>query len=129
MKLRPLNSTKTFKFPRSRRICTGVLSKMSAAAVPVVGASETFGRGRLKEEQFASQHPTLSQRWQPNSRCNSRHRALPGAVLMPNRKHHTHGVVTLAVDVEDEDDVDASAPSPVGIHVNAEEREGVSESL
>ena len=48
---------------------------------------------------------------------------------MPNRKHHPHGVVTLAVDVEDEDDVDASAPCSVGIHVNAEETEGVSESL
>ena len=48
---------------------------------------------------------------------------------MPNRKHHPHGVVTLAVDVEDEDDVDASAPLPEGIHVNAEEREDVSESL
>ena len=54
---------------------------------------------------------------------------MPGAVLIPNRKHHPHGVVTVAVDVEEKDDVDASAAPPVGIHVNAEEREGVSETL
>ena len=54
---------------------------------------------------------------------------MPGAVLTPYRKHHTHVDDAFTVDVEAEDDADVSVPVSVGIHVNSEESEGVPEDL